>query len=116
MAATTLNVDIEYDPDVTDPESLACAMDRLIETILSTPGILDEYGNPRVEPFFVARQCSRMRPRQLGQELRRWVIYDLDTMELLTTRVYDDYEHVSEDASLVTGAIVVPLILRGVRS
>ena len=28
---TTLTVDIEYDPELTDPEGLACAMDRLME-------------------------------------------------------------------------------------
>jgi hypothetical protein len=40
---TTLTVEIEYDPKMTDPEGLACAMDRLLETALSTPGIFDEY-------------------------------------------------------------------------
>jgi hypothetical protein len=42
---TTLTVDIQYDPGKTAPEGLACAMDRLLETILSTPGILDDYGS-----------------------------------------------------------------------
>ena len=37
---TTLTVEIEYDPATTDPEGLACAMDRLLETALSTPDIL----------------------------------------------------------------------------
>ncbi|MFH1265216.1 MAG: hypothetical protein ABIK89_05770 [Planctomycetota bacterium] len=44
---TTLTVEIEYDPDITDPEALACAMDRLLETAMSTPGILDEVRRPR---------------------------------------------------------------------
>jgi hypothetical protein len=39
-----------------DAESLACAMDRLLETALSTPGILSEYGNPRVGEFYVAKE------------------------------------------------------------
>ncbi len=34
---TTLTVEIDYDPEMTDPEGLACAMDRLLETALSTP-------------------------------------------------------------------------------
>ena len=51
---TTLTVEIEYDSQKTDPEGLACAMDRLLETALSTPGILDEYGNPAVGEFLVA--------------------------------------------------------------
>lgn len=54
---TTLTVDIEYDENVTDPEGLACAMDRLLETALSTPGIMDEYNNPKVGEFLVAKQA-----------------------------------------------------------
>ena len=53
---TTLTVEIEYDPAMTDEEGLACAMDRLLETALSTPGIFDEYGNPKVGEFFVAQE------------------------------------------------------------
>jgi hypothetical protein len=51
---TTLTVELEYDPAKTDPEGLACAMDRLLETALSTPDILEEYGNPKIREFFVA--------------------------------------------------------------
>ena len=55
---TTLTVEIEYNPRKTDPEGLACAMDRLLETALSTPDILDEYGNPTVGEFFVAKETA----------------------------------------------------------
>lgn len=51
---TRLTVDVDYNPDVTDPEGLAAAADRLMETICSTPGILDEYGGPIFGGFFVA--------------------------------------------------------------
>ena len=51
---TTLTVEIEYDPALTDPEGLASAMDRLMETVLSTPDIMGEYGDPLVGEFFVA--------------------------------------------------------------
>ncbi len=51
---STLTIDVEYNPDITDDESLASALDRLMETALSTPGILDEYGNPQVGRFFIA--------------------------------------------------------------
>jgi hypothetical protein len=53
---TTLTVEIEYDPQKTDPEGLACAMDRLLETALSIPDIMDEYGNPTIREFFVAKE------------------------------------------------------------
>ena len=49
----TLKLDVEYDPAVTDADSLASALDTLMATALSTPGILDEYGNPRIGKFFV---------------------------------------------------------------
>jgi len=55
---TTLTVEIEYNPRKTDPEGLACAMDRLLETALSTPGILDDYGNPTIREFFVAKETT----------------------------------------------------------
>lgn len=54
MSRTTLTVDIQYDERRTDPDALACAMDRLMETALSTPGILDECANPTVHEFRVA--------------------------------------------------------------
>jgi len=51
---TQLTLEIEYDPALTDPEGLASALDRLLETALSTPGLLSEYGNPVVGEFLVA--------------------------------------------------------------
>lgn len=53
-AVCTLSVHVRYDPKVTDPESLASALDRLMETALSTPGLLDEYGKPNVGEFEVS--------------------------------------------------------------
>lgn len=52
MAKTTLTLQVNYDPEVTDPESLASALDTLMETVTSTPGILEEYGDPEVGPFY----------------------------------------------------------------
>jgi len=51
---TRLIVEIAYDPSMTDPEGLPVAMDRLLETALSIPGVLDDYGNPKIGEFFVA--------------------------------------------------------------
>jgi hypothetical protein len=45
MHKTNLTIEVRYDPKLTDPEGLAAALDRLLETALSTPGILDEYGS-----------------------------------------------------------------------
>lgn len=49
----TLTVDVEFDPEVTDAESIASAADRLLKTALSIPDV-EEYANPRFAPFFVA--------------------------------------------------------------
>lgn len=51
-----LTLKVTYDPALTDPESLATALDRLLETATSTPGILDEYGNPSIGTVFVKGQ------------------------------------------------------------
>jgi hypothetical protein len=50
---TKLWLEVEYNPKYTDPESLATALDRLLETILCTPGIMEEYGDPRFGPSWV---------------------------------------------------------------
>ena len=59
METTKLTLEVEYDPRFTDPEGLACTMDRLLETALSTPGIMDNYANPTVGEFFVDGESVR---------------------------------------------------------
>jgi hypothetical protein len=56
LATATLSVEVTFNPEDTDAESLAVAADRLMETILSTPDILDEYGNPHFGPFLVVEE------------------------------------------------------------
>lgn len=96
MKKTRLVLEAEYDPSMTDPEGLASALDRLLETACSTPGILEGYGNPIFREFWVAgppesdlvemcrrvagcaenwADCSDMREalavfKELGQECR----------------------------------------------
>ena len=45
-------IETAFDPDITDAESLASALDTLMDTAKSTPGILDEYGDPEVKAFY----------------------------------------------------------------
>lgn len=54
MAVVNLAVSVEYDGDATDSDSLCGALDTLLETALSTPGILDEYGPVKVGSFVIA--------------------------------------------------------------
>jgi len=59
----TLKVEVLYDPATTDAESAASALDTLVETALSTPGILDEYGVIDVGDFYVATD-KPVKPRR----------------------------------------------------
>jgi hypothetical protein len=54
MAKCKLMLEVEYNRDRTDSEALAEAFDRLLGTALTTPGILDEYGEVDVGEFEVA--------------------------------------------------------------
>lgn len=51
MARTVFTLHVDYDPKKTDPEALATALDRLLETALSTPGILEEYDDLTAHEF-----------------------------------------------------------------
>jgi hypothetical protein len=46
-----MTVEVDFDPEVTDDEGLSNGLDTLLETAMSTPDILDDYGNPDVGPF-----------------------------------------------------------------
>ena len=54
-----LTVTVDYDPDITDGESIAAAMDLLMSAALSTHGILDDYGRPDIGQFFVDTDLGR---------------------------------------------------------
>jgi len=64
-----LTVEVDYDAEITDPESLATATDKLMKTACSTPGILDDYGNPIFGTFLVAGPSYSLNIG--GPELRR---------------------------------------------
>lgn len=53
----TLMIEVEFDNDKTDIESLASAADTLLQTALSTPGVLADYGNARFGEFDVAESA-----------------------------------------------------------
>jgi hypothetical protein len=112
---TMLEVSVDFDPGVTDPESLASAMDRLLETALSTPGIFEDYGNPRLGEFFVACRGRSHTCKKSRKGLRHWAIYDLATAGLLSTELYRDYRQAVEVAAQVDDAIVVPIVIRALR-
>lgn len=50
-ALCTLQVTVHYNPRFTDPEMLAEALTGLLETSLSTPGVLENHGDVQVSDF-----------------------------------------------------------------
>ena len=71
MKIATLKIDVVFDEAKTDDESVATAMDRLMETATSTPGILDDYGEIRIGEFTV----DEVNPRALTAEDIRMLKY-----------------------------------------
>lgn len=64
MKKALLALEVTYDDRATDAEALASALDTLMETALSTPGILDEYGPVDISGFFVAPAERKERRRR----------------------------------------------------
>jgi len=55
---TKLSIEVEFNDEQTDAESLASAADTLLQTALSTPGVLDEFGNPQFCEFVIERPAA----------------------------------------------------------
>jgi hypothetical protein len=117
---TTLTLEIEYDPELTDPDGLASALDQLMETALSTPGIVAEYGDPTVGEFLIVDENSAKPGPTVVAGIhdsgarRRWVLYDLDSDCLLTTRTYDTYQDAADDASQVNDVLILQVVIQGI--
>jgi len=58
-----LTLPVTFDADKTDLDSLASAIDQLMETALSTPGILDEYGVVEIGPLEVPTKKRKKKAR-----------------------------------------------------
>ena len=104
---TTLTVEIEYDPQKTDPEGLACAMDRLLETALSTPDILDEYGNPRVGEFFVAKETAPAPAPKIVLNMSGGLVQEVFASDLAITIALVDWDTEGCDPS-DNGIVEIP--------
>lgn len=71
MAKATFTVEVEYDPEMTHPDGLATALDILLETALSTPGILEEHGDPQVGEFKIAPDTYLRLPPVIDKKAKR---------------------------------------------
>lgn len=47
-ARVTFLLPVDYDDEVTDPDTLGDTLDRIFETALGTPWVMDECGDPHV--------------------------------------------------------------------
>jgi len=101
---TTLTVEIDYDPAMTDGEGLACAMDRLLETALSTPGILEDYGNPKVSEFFVAKETAA---QMIVLSISGGVLQDVFSSDPAISVVLADWDTEGSDPS-EEGIVEIP--------
>jgi len=54
----TLTIEIDFDENVTDADSVGAAVDSLLETAMSTPGILEEYGNPSIGQTCILKEAK----------------------------------------------------------
>ena len=52
MTKAYMVVEVEFDPAATDAIAVSDALDILMDTAKSTPGILDDHGEVRVGGFF----------------------------------------------------------------
>ena len=50
---TKLSIEVEFDGDQVDAASLASVADSLLQTALSTPGVLHAFGNPQFGKFVI---------------------------------------------------------------
>ena len=48
----TFTIDVEFDPAIISADALADALDHLMDTARSTPGVLDGCGDPRIGAFY----------------------------------------------------------------
>jgi len=64
-----MNITVGFDG--TDPDSVAASMDNLMETALSTDGVLDDHADPAISEFFVGEHD--------GNEVNLWVDVEYDS-------------------------------------
>ena len=109
MARTTLTVEIQYNPRRTDPEGLASAMDRLMETALSIPGVMDEYDNPKMGEFFVAGATGNPpQPRPtVVVSIAGGVLQEAYSSELAVRLLLVDWDSDGCDSGKDTGVVEV---------
>ena len=96
-------LEVQYSPAKTDPESLATALDRLLETVLSTPGIMEEYGDPTFGPCWVAaeeqagEQSATVRHVTSAAELFDWAESQGLPPEDLDDEIHDQVSAAASD-------------------
>ena len=95
-----LYLGVEFDENKTDAESVATALDRVLETGMSTPGVLDEYGNPSAGEFFVLdTETARQRAAAVAERLAEKAVAAGLESEDLDETVHELASGVAADAN-----------------
>lgn len=96
MAFVTLELDVTYDARKTNPEAVADALDQLLETALSTEGVLDVLGEIDVGSFLVPDAEDEEDDGPGSSDFVRIKARDLrigDRVDLLSCRFCDVQQH-----------------------
>ena len=56
MKRATLTLDVYFDESLTSSVNVAAVLDQLLETAMSTPGILEEHGEVQVEEICILNE------------------------------------------------------------
>jgi hypothetical protein len=104
---TTLTVEVEYNPRKTDPEGLASAMDRLLETALSIPEVMDEYGKPIIGKFFVAKQTVAIPAPKVALNMGGGLVQEVFASDPAITVALVDWDTEGSDPS-DNGMVEIP--------
>ena len=54
----TFTLEVSFDDEHTDADSVSDALDTLMDTATSTPGILDEHGSVSIGAFYPPKETS----------------------------------------------------------
>jgi len=93
MKRAVLTIEVEFGENITDAEGVGDAVDTLLATSVSTPGILDDYGNPHIGQTYIQPAWVNVIERLMPQALCPYVEVFKDTwFKLLISRINKDLQ------------------------
>ena len=90
MATTIFTIEVSFNDEVTDAESVAGAADMLLETALSTPEVLDDYGNPSFGAFMIQHHRVPLLERFISGSEEEDELDKREFLGMVADRINDD--------------------------